>query len=106
MMGRIDIQESSVVDTNRAADTKSPSPPVRKAIMADKETGKMEPLNSDSGYFEGEGEEDGEAEGEASLQTEASVEIIFDKNASNNNLGKDGKSLNSGKNITFEFYGQ
>ena len=77
-MARIDIQESNGRGANQ-----SPSP-ARKAL-GDKEA-KTEPLNSDSGYFEGEDD---------TLQREESVEIIFDKNASNNNLGADGKP-NSG----------
>ena len=79
-MARIDIQESGGRGEN-----KSPSP-VRKAL-GDKEA-KTETLNSDSGYFEGEDE---------GIQNEPSVEIIFDKNASNNNGGTDGKSSNTGK---------
>jgi hypothetical protein len=76
-MGRIDIQESQGPESH-----KSPSP-VRK--VHDKEGGtktESSPLNSDSGYFEGE------EEGGAVLQSEPSIEIIFDKNASNNNTGK------------------
>ena len=82
-MARIDIQESN--GGGGRGETKSPSP-VRKAPVMGGEA--KEPLNSDSGYFEGE---------EGELQTESSVEIIFDKNASNNNLGADGKTPNSGK---------
>ena len=73
-MARIDIQES-----NGRVENKSPSP--ARKVQGDKEA-KTEPLNSDSGYFEGEDE---------TLRREESVEIIFDKNASNNNLGADGK---------------
>ena len=80
-MARIDIKESS----GARGETKSPSP-VRKApLAADKKA--TETLNSDSGYFEGEDD--------ASLQSESSVEIIFDKNASNNNVGASGNK-NSG----------
>lgn len=58
----------------------------------DKECIKKETLNSDSGYFEGD-EEGGDIES----SREGSVEIIFDKNATNNNVGQDGKSPNTGK---------
>ena len=64
---------------------KSPSP-VRK--VGDKETKTESPLNSDSGYFEGE---------EEGLKSEPSIEIIFDKNASNNNSGKSGGPSTSGR---------
>lgn len=76
-----------------------------------KECIKKETFNSDSGYFEGDEEEYEEAEGRVGgggdvssaseaedrlAAREASVEIIFDKNATNNNVGQDGKSHNTG----------
>jgi hypothetical protein len=81
-MGRIDIQESQGSDSH-----KSPSP-VRKV---DKEPKTDSPLNSDSGYFEGPEDQEG------ALQSEPSIEIIFDKNASNNNSGKSGEGNSTGR---------
>ena len=78
---------------------KSPSP-CRKAqpqqVNSEKDGGEpssavVSPLNSDSGYFEG------------GIESEPSIEIIFDKNASNNNsgstaaAGKPQDASNSGK---------
>ncbi len=82
---------------NGSAEThKSPSP-CRKAqpqqqVNSEKDGGGeppssavVSPLNSDSGYFEG------------GIESEPSIEIIFDKNASNNNTGSGGGSTAAGK---------
>jgi hypothetical protein len=112
VMTRIHIRET----TNAAPATteeqqqprdgsKSPSPARRAAaagVVEKKEaagdlngngvevTAKRPGVSDESGYYE---EEEQRA---ASLQAEDSVEIIFDKNASNNNLGADGRSPNTG----------
>ena len=49
-----------------------------------------EGVSNESGYFEDEEE--------AGAQREDSIEIIFDKNASNNNSGQSGGAAQSGRN--------
>ena len=96
-MARIDIKETSqgatavTTQAPRGENSKSPSP-VRKAPLDKNKAGGVgsDALNSDSGYFEGPEEDDN------TLQSESSVEIIFDKNASNNNVGSGGNK-NSGR---------
>jgi hypothetical protein len=99
-MTKIDIKESG----GRSNSAKSPSPARRDAGVAvthnsetdhsakkDIEQTKnsdknREGVSNESGYFEDDDEQ-------GALQEEDSIEIIFDKNASNNNSGnKSGKS--------------
>ena len=88
-MGRVDVVEGGR--------SKSPSPARREAAAgvpsdkggeeggkdADKQNNgdtKRQGVSDESGYFEGE------EEGDREIKEEDSVEIIFDKNASNNNI--------------------
>ena len=99
-MTKIDIKESG----GRSNSAKSPSPARREAGVAmtqNSETDRSakkdndqtknsdknrEGVSNESGYFEDDDEQGG-------LQEEDSIEIIFDKNASNNNSGtQSGKS--------------
>ncbi len=112
VMTRIHIRETTLAAVAAAAvlpddqpqrdGAKSPSPARRAVVVTgggvgEKDTGtvggeaaKRPGVSDESGYFE---EEELMA---ASLQAEDSVEIIFDKNATNNNLGPDGRSPNTG----------
>ena len=98
-MTKIDIKES----VGRSNSAKSPSPARRDAGVAvtnnsetdrsakkDEQTKNSdknrEGVSNESGYFEDDDDQ-------GALQQEDSIEIIFDKNASNNNSGnKSGKS--------------
>lgn len=100
-MTRIHIRETNTLNSGdeptRDGGSKSPSPARRAekkeaAPPANGESAAKRPgVSDESGYYE---EEELRA---ASLQAEDSVEIIFDKNASNNNLGADGRSPNTGE---------
>ena len=98
-MTKIDIKESEGGGGVRSPSSKSPSPARREAGLPNthdltdksakndnidhtKSSDKnREGVSNESGYFE----EDDESNG---LQQEDSIEIIFDKNASNNNSGQ------------------
>ena len=105
-MTKIDIKESG----GRSSSAKSPSPARRDAGVPtthNSETDRSakkdnndqtknsdknrEGISNESGYFEDDDEQ-------GALQEEDSIEIIFDKNASNNNSGN--KSGKSGKQLT------
>ena len=84
---------------SRSPSSKSPSPARRDAAPHNSNNSSADSLlsndpsnrggvSNESGYFEDE-EEAGEVR-------ENSIEIIFDKNATNNNVGQDGKSHNTG----------
>ena len=97
-MTKIDIKESEGGGGGRAGSSKSPSPARREAGIPLKDPSHDAPaaeeaqnknsdknregVSNESGYFEDE-EEAG-----ASGTREDSIEIIFDKNASNNNSGQ------------------
>ena len=106
-MTKIDIKESG---GGRSSSAKSPSPARRDAGLPathNSETDRSakkdnndqtknsdknrEGISNESGYFEDDDEQ-------GALQEEDSIEIIFDKNASNNNSGN--KSGKSGKQLT------
>ena len=108
-MTKIDIKEcegGGAVEGGRSS--KSPSPARREAglpLDATDKTAKTEQndqtknsdknregVSNESGYFEDE-------EDSSSLQHEDSIEIIFDKNASNNNSGQ--SSAQTGRNFIF-----
>ena len=108
IMTRIHIREATnptvaaiaAEDQQQRDGSKSPSP-ARRAVekkepggvdgnVGGETTAKRPGVSDESGYYE---EEEPVA---ASIQAEDSVEIIFDKNASNNNLGADGRSPNTG----------
>jgi hypothetical protein len=93
-------QQSSAASGSRDG-AKSPSPARRAVALGcavaetgegGGETAKRPGVSDESGFYE----EDEAMACASSLQAEDSVEIIFDKNASNNNLGADGRSPNTG----------
>lgn len=108
-MAKIDIKETSEGTVmmagkkggGRSPSSKSPSPARRDAAPYQgasassdsvSDPNKREGVSNESGYFEDE-EEGGE------LREENSIEIIFDKNATNNNLGnKAAESNKTGRN--------
>jgi len=114
VMTRIHIRETTthaaaaaVLDDQLSSrdGTKSPSPARRAVALggavaetagdggaACGETAKRPGVSDESGFYE-----EDESMASSSLQAEDSVEIIFDKNASNNNLGADGRSPNTGR---------
>jgi hypothetical protein len=97
-----DQQSSASAAASGSRDgAKSPSPARRAVALGcavaetgegGGETAKRPGVSDESGFYE----EDEAMACASSLQAEDSVEIIFDKNASNNNLGADGRSPNTG----------
>ncbi len=99
-----DQQSSSASGSRDGA--KSPSPARRAVALGcavaetgegGGETAKRPGVSDESGFYE----EDEAMACASSLQAEDSVEIIFDKNASNNNLGADGRSPNTGTVLSY-----
>ncbi len=103
-------QQSSAASGSRDG-AKSPSPARRAVALGcavaetgeggvGGETAKRPGVSDESGFYE----EDEAMACASSLQAEDSVEIIFDKNASNNNLGADGRSPNTGTVVSIYFF--
>ena len=97
-MTKIEIEEGGVDRGAVRPQHKSSSPARREAGVADlagsgqqqdqASDKNREGVSNESGYFEDEESED-------SLQQEDSIEIIFDKNASNNNTGSKTEGRNT-----------
>ena len=114
-MAKIDIKETSEgmqaigpglkqqqVMNGRSPSSKSPSPARRDAAPNNSNNSSADSLNNGPSNREGVSNESGyfEDEEEGSEVRENSIEIIFDKNASNNNSGNKA-SDKSGKNCVF-----